>query len=166
MWSDIKQMLSETVEKRVPSKTSAARHTNPWITTSIRRAIRRKQRAHKKARMTGKKKDVDRYRRIQAQTRYEIRQASRKYLEDVVSEDYRTNSKRFWSYMKSKKQEADGVAPLKDKQGFLKSNSQNKAEILGEQFRSVFTEEVPPVYQTRDQVLILTCPQYESAKPG
>ncbi|KAL8612375.1 hypothetical protein ACOMHN_020131 [Nucella lapillus] len=49
-WSDIKQMLSETVEKRVPSKTSAARHTNPWITTSIRR----KQRAHKKARMTGK----------------------------------------------------------------------------------------------------------------
>ncbi|KAL8589901.1 hypothetical protein ACOMHN_023988 [Nucella lapillus] len=60
MWSDIKQMLSETVEKRVSSKTSAARHTNPWITTSIRRAIRRKQRAHKKARMTGKKKDVDR----------------------------------------------------------------------------------------------------------
>ncbi|KAL8606287.1 hypothetical protein ACOMHN_024183 [Nucella lapillus] len=58
MWSDIKQMLSETVEKRVPSKTSAARH-NPWITTSIRRAIRRKQRAHKKARMTGKKKDVE-----------------------------------------------------------------------------------------------------------
>ncbi|KAL8612134.1 hypothetical protein ACOMHN_021947 [Nucella lapillus] len=83
MWSDIKQMLSETVEKRVPSKTSAARHTSPWITTSIRRAICRKQRAHKKARMTGKKKDVDRYRRIQAQTRYEIRQASRKYLEDV-----------------------------------------------------------------------------------
>ncbi|KAL8592877.1 hypothetical protein ACOMHN_050704 [Nucella lapillus] len=140
MWSDIKQMLSETVEKRVPSKTSAARHTNPWITTSIRRAIRRKQRAHKKARMTGKKKDVDRYRRIQAQTRYEVRQASRKYLEDV-SEDYRTNSKRFWSYVKSKKQEADGVAPLKDKQGFLRSNSQNKAEILGDQFRSVFTEE-------------------------
>ncbi|KAL8619676.1 hypothetical protein ACOMHN_019731 [Nucella lapillus] len=62
MWSDIKQMLSETVEKRVPSKTSAARHTTPWITTSIRRAIRRKQRAHKKARMTGKKKDVDRVR--------------------------------------------------------------------------------------------------------
>ncbi|KAL8610950.1 hypothetical protein ACOMHN_042567 [Nucella lapillus] len=91
--------------------------------------------------MTGKKKDVDRYRRIQAQTRYEIRQASRKYLEDVVSEDYRTNSKRFWSYVKSKKQEADGVAPLKDKQGFLRTNSQNKAEILGNQFRSVFTEE-------------------------
>ncbi|KAL8610129.1 hypothetical protein ACOMHN_024595 [Nucella lapillus] len=131
MWSDIKQMLSETVEKRVPSKTSAARHTNPWITTSICRAIRRKQRAHKKARMAGKKKDVDRHRGIQAQTRHEIRQASRKYLEDVVSEDYRTNSKRFWSYVKSKKQEADGVAPLKDKQGFLRSNSQNKAEILG-----------------------------------
>ncbi|KAL8611033.1 hypothetical protein ACOMHN_042649 [Nucella lapillus] len=84
MWSDIKQMLSETVEKRVPSKTSASRHTNTWITTSIRRAIRRKPRAHKKARMTGKKKDVDRYRRIQAQTRYEVRQASRKYLEDVT----------------------------------------------------------------------------------
>ncbi|KAL8575399.1 hypothetical protein ACOMHN_000015 [Nucella lapillus] len=92
MWSDIKQMLSETVEKRVPSKTSAARHTNPWMTTSIRRAIRRKQRAHKKARMTGKKKDVDRYRRIQAQTRYEVQQASRKYLEDVEAEKLKSEA--------------------------------------------------------------------------
>ncbi|KAL8608407.1 hypothetical protein ACOMHN_002640 [Nucella lapillus] len=111
--------------------------------------------------MTGKKKDVDRYRRIQAQTRYEVRQASRKYLEDVVSEDYRTNSKHFWSYVKSKKQEADGVAPLKDKQGFLRSNRQRSWVTNSDLF---LQKRIPPVYQTRDQVLILTCPQYELSK--
>ena len=48
---------------------------------------------------------------------------------------------RFWSFLKSKKQESVGVAPLKNKQGFLKSNSQSKANILKDQFTSVFTKE-------------------------
>jgi hypothetical protein len=49
--------------------------------------------------------------------------------------------KRFWSFLKSKKQESVGVAPLKNKQGFLKSNSQSKANILNDQFTSIFTKE-------------------------
>jgi hypothetical protein len=38
-------------------------------------------------------------------------------------------------------QESVGVAPLKNKQGFLKSDSQSKANILNNQFMSVFTKE-------------------------
>ena len=60
---------------------------------------------------------------------------------DEISQDLKTNSKRFWSFVKSRRQESIGVAPLKDKNGFLKSDSQSKAEILGDQFQSVFTEE-------------------------
>jgi hypothetical protein len=72
MWTDIKAMLLQTVEKCVPAKITSSRHSNSWINTAIRRAIRRKQRAHKKARKTGKKRDVDRYKRLQAQTRHII----------------------------------------------------------------------------------------------
>ena len=47
---------------------------------------------------------------------YEVRQANKKYMEDV-STDYKENSKKFWSFIKSKGQEWTGVAPLKNKMG-------------------------------------------------
>ena len=118
------------MEKRIPSKITPPRYSNPWINTPVRRAIRRKQRAYKKARKTGKKKDVDCYKRLQAQAKYEIRQSSKKYMEDIVSEDLSSNPKRFWAYIKTKGQESVGVSSLKDKGGFLKSDSVGRAEIL------------------------------------
>jgi hypothetical protein len=66
--------------------------------------INRKQKAHKKARKTKKKRDVDRYKRLQQEVQYEVRQANKKYMEDV-STDYKENSKKFWSFIKSKGQE-------------------------------------------------------------
>jgi hypothetical protein len=45
---------------------------------------------------------------------HEVRQANKKYMEDV-STDYKENSKKFWSFIKSKGQEWTGVAPLKSK---------------------------------------------------
>jgi hypothetical protein len=43
------------------------------------------------------------------------------------------NPKRFWAAIKSKKQESTGGAPLKNKEGFIHSDT-SKAEILNEQF--------------------------------
>jgi hypothetical protein len=53
----------------------------------------------------------------------------------------KTSSKIFWSFIKSKGQEWTGVAPINNKMGFLQSDNKNKAEILKEQFQSVFTKE-------------------------
>ena len=53
----------------------------------------------------------------------------------------KTTPKTIWSFVKSKGQEFTGVAPLKNKDGFLQSNTQSRANILNEQFKSVFTEE-------------------------
>jgi hypothetical protein len=141
MWDDIKGALKSIIEKRVPTKTSAARYSHPWTDTEIRRAIRRKQRAHAKAKRTKKKRDTDRYKRLQHKVKHMIRPASKTYLENTNSEAYTSNPKKFWSFIKSKGQEASGVPPLKNKDGFLKSDSASKAEILNDQFVSVFTKE-------------------------
>ena len=58
-----------------------------------------------------------------------------------MSDAYTSYTKTFWSYVKSRKQEQSGIPPLKNKGGFLTSDSLNKAEILNEQFKSVFTSE-------------------------
>ena len=141
MWETFKTAIQSIINKRVPSKLSSPKHTNPWINTEIRRAIRRKQRAHCKCRKTNKKRDTDRYRRLQKQVKFMIRMANKRYIETTVDEAYKTNNKRFWAYVKSKGQETSGIPPLKNKDGFLKSDNYSKAEILNHQFQSVFTEE-------------------------
>jgi hypothetical protein len=62
-------------------------------------------------------------------------------MNDVISTDLKKNPKRFWAVIKSKKQESTGVAPLKNKEGFMHSDTTSKAEILNEQFQSVYTKE-------------------------
>ena len=59
----------------------------------------------------------------------------------TVSNDLQDNPKVFWSYIKSKRQEAYGVAPLKNADGFIHSDSSSKVEILNEQFVSAYTKE-------------------------
>ncbi len=50
------------------------------------------------------------------------------------------DTKPFWRYVKSKRQDNTGISPLK-RAGQLVSDSTEQAEILNSQFRSVFTEE-------------------------
>ena len=61
----LKTAIINTIEKRVPSKMTRSRHTNPWVNTEIKRVIRRKQRAHRKARPTNAKRDTGRYKCLQ-----------------------------------------------------------------------------------------------------
>ncbi|XP_052809231.1 uncharacterized protein LOC128237685 [Mya arenaria] len=60
---------------------------------------------------------------------------------DTVSNDFKDNSKKFWAFVKSKGQESTGVAPLKNKDGFLQSGNAARANILNDQFVSAFTRE-------------------------
>ena len=50
------------------------------------------------------------------------------------------NSKKFWKYIKSRKQDTMGIGTLKNN-GVLAENAEQKAEILKNQFTSVFTTE-------------------------
>ena len=49
-------------------------------------------------------------------------------MTEVVSDDIKNNSKKFWSYVKNTGQENSGVGPLKNKEGYLKSDSQSKID--------------------------------------
>ena len=62
-------------------------------------------------------------------------------MEEVASNDFQDNPKVFWSYIKSKWEEAFGVAPLKNADGFIHSDSSSKVEILNDQFISAYTKE-------------------------
>ena len=61
------------------------------------------------------------------------------YINSMLDENNQNevNLKKFWSFIKSKKKENSGVAPLM-KNGTVHSDSQAKADILNMQFSSVF----------------------------
>jgi hypothetical protein len=112
MWNHFKTAVKRIIDQRVPTKMTRARHTHPWMNTTIRRKTIQKHRAHEKARRTKKKRDRDRYKRLQQEVQRETRKAHKQYMEDVVSDG--ENRNKFWSYIKSKGQEFSGVAPLKN----------------------------------------------------
>ena len=141
MWAAFKTVISEAVDQHVPTKFTSTRRTHPWVNTSLRRMMRRKQRAHRKAKTSGNQRDWERFKRLQAELQRSTRKAHRSYMQDVVSADLKENPKRFWSFIKSKRQEGTGVSELVNKDGFLQSNTTAKAEILNEQFHSVYTQE-------------------------
>ena len=58
----------------------------------------------------------------------------------IVGGMEQNNTKPFWKYVKSRKQENIGVAPLKERGHFI-NNSRGKAQILIKQFSPVFTRE-------------------------
>ena len=58
----------------------------------------------------------------------------------MLTEENTSNPKRFWGFIKGKRTESSGVAPLR-KEGILHSDSTVKADILNDQFTSVFTRE-------------------------
>ena len=63
------------------------------------------------------------------------------FLKNKLSESLeQKKSKPLWRHIKSKRQDGNGVSPLKEN-GQLHSDSRRKAEILNNQFCSVFTSE-------------------------
>ena len=70
-----------------------------------------------------------------------------KYLLDLVKNDDTnletrkpTMTKRFWTYIRSKRQDNVGVAPLEINDDAV-SDSREKANLLSNYFKSVFTKE-------------------------
>ena len=70
-----------------------------------------------------------------------MKQARDYYLNNIISSAFDdTNTKPFWKFVRSKRCDNTGIAPLKDS-GRLHTDSQSKANILINQFTSVFNKE-------------------------
>ena len=109
--------------------------------------LKRKARLHKHTRQTGSYKE---YKQFQKDCKRQFRKAEWNYINDIINAGFEKNSsKPFWNYMKAKKQDNIGVAPLKSNGG-LTNDSKEKEEILNNQFKSVFTKldpnsQIPPL---------------------
>ena len=131
LWDLFKSTLNLGISTFIPSKFVKRRSSLPWMNKHITKLIKKKCKLFKQA----KKSDCWlEYKEHQKVCRKEIRKAEHEFINKTISDGLaENNQKPFWKYIKSKKCDNIGVAPLKVN-GKLESNPQKKAETLLNQF--------------------------------
>ena len=120
---------------------SSTRRHVPRMNRSILRLCRRKQCFYREARKDHKDRSWEKYKACKRDCIRQLRRARSGYISNIIGAAFEeNNTKPFWKFVKSCKNDSPGVAPLK-RQGVLHSDSATKAEILNAQFKSVFTKE-------------------------
>ena len=125
----------------VPCTWSRTRSDLPWLSPELKRQCNKKQRLYNKARKSKNPAHWAEYKCLSKENRKMLRKAHWKHLNRVLEDaEQEGNSKPFWRYIKSQRQDSVGVSPLKHK-GQLHSDAKSKATILQHQFKSVFTKD-------------------------
>ncbi len=99
------------------------------MTAEIRRAISVSKANYNSMKETGIIETRERYQQSLGASRTLIRQGKRDY-EKRIARESKTNSPKFFSYIRSKKEVKDNIGPLADESGELTLDNRHMARIL------------------------------------
>ena len=114
-WKMIKTFLQPAVEKHAPSKIWKGNKSLPWITQSIRRMIRKRNKLHKRAKETGSNRLKKKWKQLGSDIKSEITSSHNKYVENMIG-NIKENSKPFWKHISLKRKDNQTIPPLDTKQ--------------------------------------------------
>ena len=149
IWNFLKIEFYKIIEKNVPTKLTSSKIHQPWINTETKRLLRKKNRWFKKAKSSDSPHIWNTYKKIKSQTQRTCRKTHETYLNSLFSDD--KNNKKLWSYIKSKRSENVGISELKNKNNIPTNDPVKKADLIHEQFDSVFSNPSPKITHTFDQ---------------
>ena len=169
-WNQFKKLISDLMAAHVPSKTIKNRpNFKPWISSKIKRTLRKVKSVYKKARNSNSQRLHEKYKKLKADSQRLQRTAYWKYINSLFESsdqtDIPTAQKKFWNYIKSLKKDCTGVSALKEN-GALYSDPKSKANILNRQYESVFTKEDKTNVPIPDGVPYPDMPDIEIKLPG
>ena len=74
--------------------------------------------------------------------RHKCKETYNQFMSDLMTQtdDHQIHNKRFWKYIKSRRCDQIGISTLKDEIGRSVSDGEKKANLLNQQFASVFTK--------------------------
>ena len=136
-WESIQTHLDKITKTHIPSKHTSKRFRQPWVTKELKKLSRLKSKAWAVARSTKCTKNWEKYKRLKKITQLTNRKAYQSYIKTLVGEK---SDKKLWNFIKSKKCDLVGVAPL-ERGTEIASESVDKANVLNDYFCSVFTTE-------------------------
>ena len=141
-WKFLHEQYLQLIEEHVPKKTLSTKPHLPWMNITLKRLLKKKQRTYNRAKKYQRKEDWNEYKNLKQQSKGLMYHQHKQYLSNLIdSNDNNKNLKRFWHYVKSKRQDNVGIGALKNQANDMVTDSTEKAEILNKQFKSVFTVE-------------------------
>jgi len=140
-WMQLKMVLQQAIEKYVPkSGIKSKQNKCPWINHRLKKAIKSRNRMWKKYTFTNDYGDYLKYVDMRNNVVKEIRTAKNNFEKKLVN-SIKMNPKSFYSYVRSRAKTKDKVGPLKDGNGKLILDDEDRAQLLNTYFSSVFTKE-------------------------
>ena len=82
----ITSFIQEAVDKYIPSKTSRSVASVPWITSGIRRNIRKRNKSHAKTKKTGSSKLRSKFQELRQQIKADIKKRHDLYVNKLVGD--------------------------------------------------------------------------------
>ena len=98
----IASSIQDSADKHIPSKTTRWVSSIPWITSEIRRKIRRRNKTHAKAKETGSSKLRSKFETLRREIKAEVRKQHDLYVNNLVG-DVKANPRDFYRYINSQK---------------------------------------------------------------
>ena len=148
LWQQFSSTIKQLQEKIFPSRMSSSRYSHSWFNRECKKHVRRKKRPYNKARRTGLDVDWFRFKDAAARSRKTCKRTYNNFNSSSVASNNKSDSKRFFSFIKSKRNE---------------KADKDKVRILNHQFSSVFsnddqkTPEIkPPRASYMDDIIITT----------
>ena len=115
MWAEFKDAISDTMVKNIPSKTiSGNKHSLLWITSNVKKAIRKRDALFAKQKKTNSPLDEAAYKTQKQKAQSLLRKSYWSSIEGIFTEnpyDKPATQKKFWKFVKATKKDRTGTAP-------------------------------------------------------
>jgi hypothetical protein len=152
-WTIFKETVHRVRDECIPErKPRPPKLLPPWWSSSLRRAVKRKEEIYQRYLHTRRTKEYREYTQQRNSTTSKIRAAQREYERKLIY-DFKTNPKPFYGYMRGKQKVRAGVSQLEKEDKTLTEDSQEAANVLNSFFKSVFVNEDPGPLPEFDDVI-------------
>ena len=145
LWTSFKTEIDRLSDIHIPSKITRTRSDLPWITSSIRRQIHKRDKLYHKVKSLRGKHNFEKYKsklsKFKSIIQKEIRKSYWEYLDSVIfsNDADKCKNKKPYTYIKHKRTENTGISPLKS-EGSTYTDPVQQATILNKQLESVFSK--------------------------
>ena len=142
LWNQIKSEITEAMSIYIPQRLTRRKDSRPWIDKKLHQLIKKKRNLYKRCKKRGSLHLEKRYNMYRHVVQKMLRKQHSEYVNRMFTDEEKTKaelSKHFWTFIKHKRSAAvSTVGPLK-KDNRLITSAKDRAEILNEQFVSVFS---------------------------
>ena len=147
LWTTFKNLMLSLMDMYniIPSKTCSKRPHLPWVTNHIRKLIKKCNTLCKVYKTSRCLEAYNNFKYLKHHVQMELQNSYWRYINNLIfpadeESQFPSRQKKLWSYIKGLRRDHTGIASLQS-DDTLVTNSLDKAEMLNQQFKSVFTNE-------------------------